>query len=94
VLAIPVTYRESLRKRAAGVEIAIRIQLFGKDPDGDEVETQEFDFPVTICDGCLTECGDLASPSARPGEFSDEDRARMPCDNAGADGRICIGFCY
>jgi hypothetical protein len=32
------------------------VQLFGITQSGTEVLTQEFDFPITVCNGCLEFC--------------------------------------
>jgi hypothetical protein len=65
----------------------VTIQLFGQTQSGIDVITQPFDFPITICWGCLVRCPvgmTCAANPLRPWGFecdcdADLDTAESPC---------------
>jgi hypothetical protein len=71
---------------AAGgyLEVIVTVQLFGVTQAGTNVLTQEFDFPVTFCSGCLIYCpvGVDADPYTEGCQcdcYNEDDVEDMPC---------------
>jgi hypothetical protein len=69
-----------------GDQILAEIQIQGTTTGDVDVEFKPFDYPIEICDGCLTMCF-----SKIPSGVTREDLAGDECDdNSGQDGRLCI----
>lgn len=87
VEAIPEAYARQMNI-FVGQQIFAEVQIFGTTTGDVDVEFKPFVYPIEICDGCLTVCyGSL------PAETEAEDVCGDDCcDNAGADGRVCIDF--
>jgi len=70
-------------------QITVTAQVFGITQAGTEMETQEFDFPIALCDGCLVYCPtgvdlDPTTPGCQCNCNSDADQDDPPC-NPGQD---------
>jgi len=69
------------------MNIVVTVQLFGVTQAGIELETQPFDYPITICNGCLAYCPiGMTCPPATPHpgtncdcDNTDVDTGEMPC---------------
>ena len=85
---IPAAYAQHLAKFASPQQtITADITLFGRTTGGIDIETADFQFPISICDGCLTMC------QAQLDALDDTQRDVILAgcqDNASADGRFCI----
>jgi hypothetical protein len=69
-----------------GDQILAEIKIQGTTTGDVDVEFKPFDYPIEICDGCLTMCF-----SKLTSEMTREDFAMDECDdNSGQDGRICF----
>ena len=82
VEAIPIGYDEQLSDYV-GKQILAEVQIFGTTLGDVAVDFSVFEFPIRICDGCLTRClsedfDEGADPAATGGCLD------------GQDGRLCI----
>ena len=86
---IPVDYAAQLRDSMfVGGPILAEIRIFGTTTGDKDVEFRPFDYPIELCDGCLTLCAraDIRDRMLDEADFSDGQCQ----DNSGQDGRICI----
>jgi hypothetical protein len=72
--------------RACGgrAQITVTAQIFGITQAGTEMETQEFDFPIDLCVGCLTFCPsgvdlDATVPGCQCNCNADVEQDEAPC---------------
>jgi hypothetical protein len=85
VEVVPTAYSPYLAD-FVGDQILAEIQIQGTTTGDVDVEFKPFDYPIEICDGCLTRCASTLTP-----ENTREDIAGDECDdNSGQDGRICF----
>jgi len=73
----------------AGAEITIRMRVVGLLADGTEVQSNEFWFPLTVCNGCLV----YFPPRVDPRRL--EEQLTPPCvpgQDDGVDTRICYMY--
>jgi hypothetical protein len=85
VEVVPTAYAPYLSD-FVGDQILAEIQIQGTTTGDVDVEFKPFDYPIEICDGCLTMCGSILTP-----ELTRESFAMDQCDdNSGSDGRICF----
>ena len=74
-------------------QLGVRLHLIGRDEVGEEVRSDEFDYPVRVCLGCMVEFpegsdrGSLAGPDCCGGWVSDD--ACYPGQDAPVDCRLC-----
>lgn len=79
-------------------QITVTAQIFGITQAGTEMETQEFDFPITLCSGCLIYCPsgvdlDTTTPGCQCNCNSDVEQEDPPC-NVGQDDLVDCRFVY
>lgn len=79
-------------------QITVTAQVFGITQGGIEVETQEFDFPITLCAGCLIYCPsgvdlDTTTPGCQCNCNSDVEQNDPPC-HVGQDDLVDCRFVY
>jgi hypothetical protein len=59
---------DGVRPARASVDLTVNVQFFGETADGNEVESNNFDFSLRVCNGCLIsfpfDCADGAVPDA------------------------------
>jgi hypothetical protein len=77
-----------------GQTVVSRIRLFGESLGGNDVETGLYDFPITVCNGCLgcveaAECDDKVASVCQLGQDAVADCRCIP----GADGNNISGTC-
>ena len=61
-----------------------RVKILGETLGGSEVESAEFGFPITVCNGCLV---------GFPADSDNPDTDALDCDNVG-DGTVTAAQCY
>lgn len=91
VEVIPSFYKTELRARGLGRNVdtvVAAVTLFGTTTGGVEIQLSEYRFPIQLCEGCYTVCGDQLEPDAL-----DKLTDGVCPDNAGADGRACVQNC-
>lgn len=91
VEVIPSFYKTQLRTLGLGRNldtVVAAVKLFGETTGGVQVELAEYRFPIQLCEGCYTVCGDTLEP-----EDLDKLTDGVCADNAAADGRACIQNC-
>jgi hypothetical protein len=79
-------------------QITVTAQIFGITQAGTEMETQEFDFPITLCSGCLVYCPsgvdlDTTTPGCQCDCNSDIEQDEAPC-HIGQDDLVDCRFVY
>jgi hypothetical protein len=70
-----------------GMDVTVTVQMFGVSQGGIDMLTQEFDYPVHICSGCLVSCpiGMSCPAGATPWGFTcdcgdtDVEQGEVPC---------------
>lgn len=83
--AIPLGYAPELTD-FVGQQIMAEVKIFGTTLGDIDIDFATFEFPIHICQGCLTVC-----KSKVPSTASKDDIYGDHCnDNAGADDRICV----
>lgn len=86
--AIPVGYDEQLGDYV-DKQILAEVQIFGTTLGDVDIDFKPFQFPVRICEGCLTACRGDFEEGATPDEIHGES---CP-DNGAQDGRLCVVNC-
>ncbi|MBN1772180.1 MAG: hypothetical protein JXB32_13010 [Deltaproteobacteria bacterium] len=103
IYLIPEVLGAGLRTALAGcpdqrAQITVTVQVFGVTQAGTEMETQEFDFPITLCDGCLVYCPtgvdlDTTTPGCQCNCNSDVEQEDPPC-HPGQDDYVDCRYVY
>lgn len=79
VEVIPVSYAGWLGDWV-GEQILVEVKLYGRTLGDVEVEFSPYRYPVFICNGCMTTCGE------RPVDTSEDECTEL----TGSDGRVCF----
>jgi hypothetical protein len=83
-------FAPKLQKRYSSAQMILRIVFEGKLLDGSLVKSNEFEYPVTVCNGCLISYGVAPSSCCDPAFW--EDIPDAPCilgQDDGIDCRLC-----
>jgi len=84
VEAIPIGYDTQLRDYV-GEQILAEVTIFGTTIGDVPVDFKPFEFPIRICNGCMTAC-ESDFPGASPAEIYGDGCI----DDGGQDGRLCV----
>jgi hypothetical protein len=79
-----------------GAPVLVKVRVFGETLGGEEIESSELTFPVSVCDGCLVRYPIEADNPANPGYdcTSTEGNPEEPCyfgQDDPIDCRLCGG---
>jgi len=85
VEAIPAAYAEQLGD-FADQQIFAKVSFYGTTTGEKDYDVPPFQYPITLCDGCLVACRSSFPDSSSQAEIYGSD---CP-DDAAADGRICF----
>ncbi|HET6335076.1 MAG TPA: hypothetical protein VFG30_17755 [Polyangiales bacterium] len=83
--AIPLGYSDQLTDYV-GKQIMAEVQIFGTTLGDVDIDFAKFQFPVFICQGCMTKC----LSKIKDGDTQMDVYGDNCNDNAGADGRVCV----
>jgi hypothetical protein len=97
---VPDSIGQAIADTIAGcgrMDITVTVELFGQTQAGIDMKTQPFDYPITVCDGCLVYCPigmTCPPPEPHPGtdcdcDDTEVDTGELPCHSGQDDPIDC-----